>query len=406
MHKKGGIILSNIVAFLILAVVYYIGEFVGTKTKAWIPSVFVIACLFLAGYWTFFPKDIVELAGMGAPLGGILVIMLCITHMGTVISIKQLLQQWKVIVIALFGLAGMMALAWFICIPLVGREYVIAGLPPLTGGIVAATMMNLAALEKGLTTAAVLAIAMYVMQGFVGYPLTAVLLKMEGKKLLANFRSGGAEVAAAGEVDDAAGNMKVEDAPRKKLIPPMPEKYSTTAFILAKLAFSAFLASKLGAVTGLNQAVWALILGIIFTEIGFLDRDSLNKAKSYGFLMYVLMIFVFAGLKDATPAMLTEVAGPMFTIIVIGVSGMIAMSAVAGKILGIRWPMAVAVSLTALYGFPPNYILTEESVKALAETPEEYDYLMGKMLPMMIVGGFVTVTITSVVIAGIFVNLF
>ena len=137
-----------------------------------------------------------------------------------------------------------------------------------------------------------------------------------------------------------------------------------------------------------------------------MDRDSLNKAKSYGFLMYVLMIFVFAGLKDATPEMLTEVAGPMFTIIVIGVSGMIAMSAVAGKLLGIRWPMAVAVSLTALYGFPPNYILTEESVKALAETPEEYDYLMGKMLPMMIVGGFVTVTITSVVIAGIFVNLF
>ena len=62
--------MSSIVAFLVLAVVYYIGEFVGTKTKAWIPSVFVIASLFLFGYWTFFPKDIVALAGMGAPLGG------------------------------------------------------------------------------------------------------------------------------------------------------------------------------------------------------------------------------------------------------------------------------------------------------------------------------------------------
>ena len=56
--------MSNIVAFLILAIVYYIGEFIGTKSKAWIPSVFVIAALFLVGYWTFFPKDIVELAGM------------------------------------------------------------------------------------------------------------------------------------------------------------------------------------------------------------------------------------------------------------------------------------------------------------------------------------------------------
>ena len=101
--------MSSIVAFLVLAVVYYIGEFVGTKTKAWIPSVFVIASLFLFGYWTFFPKDIVALAGMGAPLGGTLVIMLCITHMGTIISIRQLLDQWKIICITLAGLAGMVA---------------------------------------------------------------------------------------------------------------------------------------------------------------------------------------------------------------------------------------------------------------------------------------------------------
>ncbi|MGI6143689.1 MAG: hypothetical protein ACOYEK_07550 [bacterium] len=398
--------MNNIVAFLVLAIVYYIGEFIGTKSKAWIPSVFVIAALFLVGYWTFFPKDIVELAGMGAPLGGILVIMLCITHMGTIISIRQLLQQWKVIVIALAGLIGMVAFCWFLAMPIAGKEYVVAGLPPLTGGIVAAVMMSEAAMAKGLTAAAVLAIAMYAVQGFVGYPLTAVMLKKEGRKLLADFRGGRYEMAAAGEVDESAGNMKVEEEPRRKLIPPMPEKYSTTAFILGKLAISAYISSILGSITGLNQAVWALIMGIILTEVGFLDRDSLNKAKSYGFLMYVLMIYVFAGLKDATPQMLVEFIGPMAIIIVTGVAGMCLLSIVAGKILGVSWNMACAVSLTALYGFPPNYILTEEAVKALAENPEEHEFLMGKMLPMMIVGGFVTVTITSVIIAGFFVNLF
>ncbi|MEG1850262.1 MAG: hypothetical protein RR197_06850, partial [Oscillospiraceae bacterium] len=163
--------MNNLLAFLTLAAVYYIGEFIGTKTKAWVPSVFVTACLFIAGFWTFFPKDIVTLAGMGPPLGGTLVIMLCITHMGTIISIKQLLEQWKIIVITLAGLVGMCALCWFVATPLAGREYVIAGLPPLTGGIVAATMMQTAAAEKGLMTASVLAIAMYCIQGFVGYPL-------------------------------------------------------------------------------------------------------------------------------------------------------------------------------------------------------------------------------------------
>ncbi len=398
--------MSNILALLIIAAVYYIGEFVGTKTKAWIPSVFVTAILFLIGYWTFFPKDIVAIAGLGAPLGGLLVIMLCITHMGTIISIKQMLEQWKVIVITLAGLVGMVVACWFICIPLVGKEYVVAGLPPLTGGIVAATMMNQAALEKGLTSAAVLAIAMYVCQGFAGYPLTAVMLKKEGKKLLNGFRSGTikAEVSATA-IDESAGNLETKEKEKKKLIPPMPQKYMTTAFVLMKLMASAYIANKLGTITGLNQAVWALILGIVFTEIGFLDKDSLNKANSYGFLMFVLMIYVFSGLKDATPAILLEAAGPLVIIIIIGVTGMGITSVIAGKILGISWNMAYAVSLTALYGFPPNYILTEECVKALADTEEEHKFLMDKLLPMMIVGGFVTVTITSVIVAGLFVNM-
>ena len=47
-------------------------------------------------------------------------------------------------------------------------------------------------------------------------------------------------------------------------------------------------------------------------------------------------------------------------------------------------------------------MITESTCDALAKTPEEKDYLMGKMFPSMIVGGFVTVTITSVFIAGIF----
>ncbi len=399
--------MNNIQAFLILAIVYYIGEFISTKTKAWIPSVFVIASLFLVGYWTFFPKDIVALAGMGPPLGGTLAIMLCITHMGTIISIKQLLEQWKVIVITLAGLFGMVAFCWFICIPLVGREYVIAGLPPLTGGIVAATMMNQAALEKGLITAAVLAIAMYAMQGFAGYPLTAIMLKIEGRKLLSGFRSGDLKLTTrTADVDESAGNMKLVEKEKKKLLPPVPSKYSSTAFVLGKLMLSAYIASKLSALTGLNQAVWALILGIVLTEVGFLDKDSLNKANSYGFLMFVLMIFVFSGLKDATPEILLETLGPMAIIIIVGVVGMALLSILVGKFLRVSWNMAFAVSLTALYGFPPNYILTEKSVKALAQTPQEHEFLMGKMLPMMIVGGFVTVTITSVIIAGFFVNLF
>jgi len=399
--------MGNLEAFLVLAIVYFIGEFIGTKSKAWIPSVFVTATLFVIGYWTFFPKDIVVLAGFGPPLGGVLGIMLCITHMGTVISIKQLCEQWKIIFITLAGLVGMIIACWFICVPIVGRDFVVAGLPPLTGGIVAATIMNSAALEKGLTEAAVLAIAMYVFQGFAGYPLTAICLKKEGKILLEAFRKGEVKALQGGSVDEESGNLKVNQTVKKRLIPSMPEKYLTTAMILGKLALVALIANKLSLLTGgkINQAVIALILGIVFTELGFLDKNSLQKAGSYGFLMYVLMIYIFGGLKDVTPQMLLSCIKPMITIVVIGVIGLAILSILMGKVLKVSWRMALATSLTALYGFPPNYILTEESANALADTPEEKQYLMDQMMPQMLVGGFVTVTITSVIIAGIFVNL-
>jgi len=103
--------------------------------------------------------------------------------------------------------------------------------------------------------------------------------------------------------------------------------------------------------------------------------------------------------------MLMEIVVPLMGIIILGVSGMAILSMVLGKRLGYTKEMAFAVALTALYGFPPNYILTEEASKALGETPEEREFLMDEMLPKMLVGGFTTVTIVSVIIAGIFVNL-
>lgn len=389
--------MTNVVALLVLAAAYYIGEFIGNKTKAWVPSVFVTAVVILIGYWTFFPYDIVELAGLGAPLGGTLVIMLCLTHMGTIISIRQLLEQWKVILIALAGIAGMVVLVWFLASPFVDRQYIISGLPPLTGGIVAAVMMQEAASELGLMTASTLAIAMYSVQGFVGYPITAIFLKKEGNKLLQNFRSG--------DIKEAKVKVDVEKTPKKKLIPPVPANYNTTALILVKMMISAFIAQQISGLTGINAAVLALFVAIVLTEIGFLDPDSLNLAKSYGFLMFTLMIYVFAGLKDSTPEILMAAIGPMAIIIVLGVLGLCIFSIIVGKILGMSWNMSCAVSLTALYGFPPNYILTMESIKALVKTPEEEQYLVDNMLPQMIVGGFVTVTITSVIVAGYFVNL-
>lgn len=398
-------------AFVACAAAYIIGEVISTATKAWVPSVFVTAVLFLVGYWTILPHDVITDAAM-LPFGSTLGLYLIITHMGTVISIKQLLEQWKTIVACLVGLAGMCVFALILCPLIMDRNYVIAGLPPLTGGIVAATTMMDAANNAGLKEAAVFAITMYCVQGFAGYPLTAVCLQLEGKKLLKDFHASTKAVAGAtgGSIDAVNGNLVSDEGNKKKLLPVLPAKWNTTVMMLGKLGLVAFIATILGGVSfpvigKISGAIWALLLGIIFTTIGFLDEDVLNKSNSYGIVMFALMMYIFDGLKDCTPEMMLNIIGPMISLIVIGVAGMGLFCFIIAKVLRKSFWLTFATALTALYGFPPNAVITENTCNALASTPEEKDYLMDRMFPPMIVGGFTTVTITSVLIAGAFAKM-
>ena len=395
-----------VLAFVICAAAYIIGEVVSTVTKAWIPSVFVTAIVMLVGYWTVFPHELVSDSKL-IPFGSTLGIYLLITHMGTVISLKQLKAQWKTIVVCLSGLAGMCVLAWFICPLFMDKTLVIAGLPPLTGGIIAATTMQTAAANAGLEVAAVFAITMYCVQGFAGYPITAVCLQVEGKRLLKEFRDGGSVPVALAENPMAM----VDEPDRKTLIPPVPKKFDSAVVTLIKLGIVAWFATLLGGVSfpfigKISGAIWALVLGVIFTTLGLLDRNSLNRANSYGIVMFALMMYVFDGLKDCTPEMLVSIIVPMLVLIVIGVLGMAVASFIIAKVLKMSFPLAFANGLTALYGFPCDAIITESTCKSLAQTDDEFNFLMSKMFPSMIVGGFVTVTITSVFIAGAFASFF
>lgn len=393
-------------AFVICAIVYIIGEYVAKITKAWIPSVFVTAVVLLIGYWTVIPKEVVS-DSMLIPFGSTIGIYLLITHMGTVISLKQLIQQWRTIVVCLSGLAGMMVLGYFVAPLIIDKTLVIAGLPPLTGGIVAATMMQDAAKAAGLEVAAVFAIAMYCVQGFAGYPITAVCLQKEGRRLLKDFRSGKVVLTEQDRREMASVGMTViaDDSDRKTLIPRIPDKWNSPILMLGKLGLIGWFATQLGNITGISGAIWALVLGVFFTTIGFLETNLLNRANSYQIIMFALMMYVFDGLKDCTPAMLKSIIVPMVVLIVIGVLGMAIFSFVIAKILKMSFPLAFANGLTALYGFPCDAIITESTCNALGETEEERQYLMSKMFPSMIVGGFITVTITSVFIAGWFQSL-
>lgn len=396
------------IAFVACGVAFVIGEMVSHATKAWIPSVFVTACVMLFGYWTIFPKEIVTNAGL-LPFGNTIGIFLLLVHIGTIISLKQLMKQWRTVVICLCGLLGMCLIGYFVGSMVMERNLVIAGIPPLTGGIVSTTIMQKAAMKAGLMKASVFAIATYCIQGFAGYPLTAACLHFEGKRLLHQLRS--KEVVLTPEQIEANSHVGItatadDSETRKTLLPPLPKSVNTPVMILTKLGLVGWFSLLLGKATPVNGAIWALVLGVFFTYIGFLDQNALTRAGSLWITMFALLMFVFDGLKICTPDMLVSLLAPMVILVVVSVVGMALFSYVISHFMKVSFPLAFANSLTALYGFPADAILTEMTCSSLADNEVEKGYLMANIFPSMIVGGFTSVTITSVLIAGYFSTLF
>ena len=393
--------MSQMFALSILVFILFIGDVIAIRTKAWIPSIFISATLFLIGYWTFFPTNIVELAGIPSTVA-VMLIYLLITNMGTLLSLQELINQWRTILIAMAGILGIIAALFAIGTFLFGSETIIVAIPPLVGGLVSALIMSEGAAEAGLPSLAVFAIVIYVMQGFAGYPLTSVMLKKEGKRLLQQFRNG--------EIDEKQVGNGVGNSPAKelKLFKWMPEKYNTEFFKFFRLAFVGYLAYLvsvwLAPYVAIHAFVLCLLFGVIATSVGFLEKHPLKKANGFGFAIMGLMLYILDGLKKATPDMMVELIYPLIGCIIIGVAGMYVFSMIMGKVLKVSKEMAFAVSLTALYGFPADYIITNEVINSLTQDEKEREVLNSHMLPPMLVAGFITVTIVSVILAGIFVG--
>lgn len=390
---------SSIECFFFVVAFLAIGEFVSTKTKSYVPSVFIAALCFLIGYWTFVPKDFVANGSFGKQFVPVCMSLLLV-HLGTLMSLRKLIDQWKAVTVAVIGICGTILITMTLGRLLFDYQVVVAVTPPLTGGIVAALLMSQALSAKGFTTLVALPVAMFVMHSFVGYPITSFCLKKEGARIMKNYRANGPDPKVLKESMSAHSE-------RKKLIPRVPENYLSPYLILAKIILVGILASFLSDLTQgvVNQYIICLIFGVIFCEVGFLEESALVKAGVFNWLMVGLLAYVFSALNTVTFAVLGKIIVPTISLIILGILGMFLTSSISGKLLGFSKEMGFACALTALFGFPADYIITTECSKSQSNTEEERQYLLDILLPRMLVGGFATVSIASVVVATVFINL-
>ena len=83
------------------------------------------------------------------------------------------------------------------------------------------------------------------------------------------------------------------------------------------------------------------------------------------------------------------------------IMGATVVGGLVGRLLGFSVPMGIAIGLTALFGFPGTMILSQEAARGVSDEPEEIIAIEEAIMPKMIIAGFATVTITSVVVTGL-----
>lgn len=382
-------------AAAIIFVVFAVGDMISAKTKAIVSMLLVASVVFLLGFWAgIFPTTMFADSTLLSMAG--LLVTLLLVHLGTTIKLRDFGAQWRTVIISAVACIAISVAVFFIGQLIIDRGFALVGAPILSGGVVATLQMQSMAQDAGREELAVFATLVMCAQGFVGYPVASLCLKSEAKRIKVKLNSG--ELSAS----DLEASKAAEGS-HKKLIPPLPAALNTPNAILAKVVLVALLSVTVSGLfhDAVNKLVWCLIFGVLCKEIGFLDENALGKANATGIVMPIITLSIFTNLASATPQMVGSMIVPLLVVIVIGSIAFSVVSILVGKIFGYSWQMSMAIGSSCLFGFPGTVIISNEVSESTGTTAEEKAFINEQIMPKMLVAGMVTVSITSVLVAGV-----
>ena len=385
--------MTAILSAAVIFVVFAAGDMISAKTKAIVSMLLVASVVFLAGFWTnIFPQTLFADSTL-LSMAGLLVTMLLV-HLGTTIKLRDFGAQWRTVIISALACVAISVAVYFLGQLIVDRGFALVGAPILSGGVVATLQMTEMANNASRPELAVFATLVMCAQGFVGYPVASLCLKSEAKRLKRDIDAGSVSLAPVNAAQATA---------RKKLIPALPAKYNTPNTIIAKVILVALLSTWVSSLfnDAVNKLVWCLIFGVLLKELGFLDEDALGKANATGIVMPIITLSIFTNLASATPEMVGSMVVPLLVCVVIGTIAFSLASILVGKLFGYSWQMSMAIGSSCLFGFPGTVIISNEVSESTGTTEEEKAYISAQIMPKMLVAGMVTVSITSVLVAGV-----
>ncbi len=373
------------------------GDIVSVLTKAKIPMMFVALGLYLVLTWLGMPQDYPMTSNFA--MFGMTMLAPLIVNMATIVPLKDFAKQWRAIIVSLFGIIVAVILILAVSFFTFGYEKGIAGSGALCGSLVAAVITTDALKSVGMGALCIIPLAIVAIQEPIGQIVAINMLK----KHAVNIYDSVHQKAAADESDSLTSDNedKKTHTGRQPLI---PEKYETPFVALLKLVAIACLGVFVGEKTALHWAINCLLFGIIAVYLGILRPKMLDRAESSGITMACILIYVFTQMNEVTPEVFGTEVVSILTILVVGIIGLAIGGMLGGKLVGWKTELSMAVALTALFGFPGNYIITQEVCRTVGKTEAEQEKLMDEMLAPMLIGGYTTVTVGSLLIASFLVQ--
>lgn len=382
-------------SFMIVLIVFALGDIVGKITKGKLSGMMVVMLLFLVGFLTkLIPADIIDQGGLTALSK--LAIAMVLFNMGTTLNVKQLIEEWRTVLMAALCMLAS-CLVMLLVSPIIGFDTMLVGMPVINGAAMATSLMASAAAEKGLATAAALCAVIYSVQKFVGAPIASAMGIRYGKKLLKAYRENPAQFKKQ-ETGNGA-SPKVSFADKHK------EWYSANV-MMALVAAGSWVAHILGDLTPINYSIWALLLGVACAASGLVPTKPLQKSNSYGLMMVAVFGSIIPSLAKVS---LSDLGTMAFQTIVLFAAALIGVALVGWvlptwKLVGDK-DLAVGIGVEQFLGFPSNVVICREVGDAVGETPEEKAFIEDTLNVPYVVGGITVITVLSTMLAGFVINM-
>lgn len=395
--------MNKYLALFIVFGLFALGDYLGALTKAKLSSVFVALMAFLVLFITgVLPPDLIEQAGL-TQISSVATAFL-IFNAGTTVSVSEMIKHWKVFVMSILAMI-VAIVSVLVVIPLIGKQAAIVSIPIVNGGLVATQIMTSAATEKGFPMAAALGTVVFAVQKFVGTLPASRCGLQESKLLVARYReslAAGVDLLKEEELNEASDNAKAKRIPFHA----KHEKYYTAYTTLGIAAAGAYLSSILQTLTGLSLSIWALLIGMLCSQLGIVPNGILEKGKSSGLWMVCTFCTLIPALANISISQLTELAFQTIVVFAAVLIGCFLFLYIlpTWKLIGSR-NKTMGIAMSQLLGFPATYLIVNEVATAVAETPSEKEYVVKELTPAFVVSGFVSVTSVSIIIAGIFAGL-